>query len=105
MKRRRLLVFVLSLCMIFNGVSLLESSAAEANDGQGSQTSEEPQVLEDENQTREESVTSMDVNGNIEEVGDTDGSMEDEAVKKPVGSVEAPIGQQYDIRCEFQYQE
>ena len=51
-KRRRLLVFVLSLCMIFNGVSLLESSAAEANDGQGSQTSEEPQVLEDENQTR-----------------------------------------------------
>lgn len=83
MKRRRLLVFVLSLCMIFNGVSLLESSAAEANDGQGSQTSEEPQVLEDENQTREDSVTSMDVNGNIEEVGDTDGSMEDEAVKNP----------------------
>ncbi len=83
MKRRRLLVFVLSLCMIFNGVSLLESSAAEADDGQATQTEEKPQVLEDENQTREDSVTSMDVNSNIEETGDADGSMEDDAVKAP----------------------
>ena len=68
--------------MVFNGATVIQSSAAEAESGQASEK-QQSAVLEDENQTREDSVTSMDEDGNIKEVGDTDGSMEEEAVENP----------------------
>ena len=71
MKKRsaRLLLF---MCMVLTGLPAMESKAEE--DTQGGETYPE---LQDENPYRTESVTAMDENGNITEVGDSDGSMTD----------------------------
>ncbi len=72
MKKSKLLILLLFMCMVLTGLPAMESKAEE--DTQGGETYPE---LQDENPYRTESVTAMDENGNITEVGDSDGSMTD----------------------------
>ncbi|MBM6684409.1 glucosaminidase domain-containing protein [Faecalicatena contorta] len=72
MKKIKLLILLLFMCMVLTGLPAMESKAEE--DTQGGETYPE---LQDENPYRTESVTAMDENGNITEVGDSDGSMTD----------------------------
>ncbi len=70
MRKSKLLIPLLFVCMAITGLPAMESSAA---DTQGGTYPE----LQDENPYRTETVTAMDENGNITEVGDSDGSMTD----------------------------
>lgn len=72
MKKSKLLILLLFMCMVLTGLPAMESKAEE--DTQGGETYPE---LQDENPYRTETVTAMDENGNITEVGDSDGSMTD----------------------------
>lgn len=72
MKKSKLLILLLFMCMVLTGLPAMESKAEE--DTQGGGTYPE---LQDENPYRTETVTAMDENGNITEVGDSDGSMTD----------------------------
>ena len=72
MKKSKLLILLLFMCMVLTGLPAMEGKAEE--DTQGGETYPE---LQDENPYRTESVTAMDENGNITEVGDSDGSMTD----------------------------
>lgn len=72
MKKGKLLIPMLFMCMVLTAVPAMKSNA---EDAEGEQTSSE---LQDENSQSQESVTAMDENGNITEVGDSDGVVEDE---------------------------
>lgn len=63
---------MLFMCMVLTSVPAMKSNA---EDAEGEQTSSE---IQDENSQSQESVTAMDENGNITEVGDSDGVVEDE---------------------------
>ena len=72
MKKGKLLIPMLFMCMVLTAVPAMKSNA---EDAEGEQTSSE---IQDENSQSQESVTAMDENGNITEVGDSDGVVEDE---------------------------
>lgn len=72
MRKSKLLILLLFMCMVLTGLPAMESKAEESAQG-GDAYSE----LQDENPYRTENVTAMDENGNITEVGDSDGSMTD----------------------------
>ena len=72
--------------MIFNGVFVLESGATEVDKSSAAESvdaAETSQPLEDESVVREDSVTAVDEDGNITEVGDTDGTVEDAESDQP----------------------
>lgn len=71
-KIRKLLIPALFLCLTLSGMTVMESSAEETQGEQASAGS----ALEDENPQRLEEVTGMDEEGNIYEVDDSEGTVE-----------------------------
>ena len=71
-KIRKLLIPALFLCLTLSGMTVMESSAEETQGEQASAGS----ALEDENPQRLEEVTGMDEEGNIYEVDDSGGTVE-----------------------------
>lgn len=81
--KRKLLILLFFMCMVLTGLPSMKSEAQEGDSGGTSQ------ALEDENPERTESVTAMDENGNITEVGDSDGSMTEEGSSGSSGKLSA----------------
>ena len=73
MRKSKLLILLLFMCMALAGMPAMEGRAEDTQGGESY-----PQ-LQDENPYRTETVTAMDENGTITEVEPTDGSMEEEA--------------------------
>lgn len=71
-KIRKLLIPALFLCLTLSGMTVMESSAEETQGEQASAGS----ALEDENPQRLEEVTGMDEEGNIYEVDDSEGTVQ-----------------------------
>lgn len=71
-KIRKLLIPALFLCLTLSGMTVMESSAEETQGEQASAGS----ALQDENPQRLEEVTGMDENGNIYEVDDSEGTVQ-----------------------------
>ena len=71
-KIRKLLIPALFLFLTLSGMTVMESSAEETQGEQASAGS----ALEDENPQRLEEVTGMDEEGNIYEVDDSEGTVE-----------------------------
>ena len=71
-KIRKLLIPALFFCLTISGAAVFESHAEETQGEQASAGS----ALQDENPQRLEEVTGMDENGNIYEVDDSEGTVQ-----------------------------
>ncbi len=72
MKKSKLLILMLFACMVLSSMTAVKSNAEET---EGEQLTS---GQENENSQCDESITAMDENGNITEVGDSDGVVEEE---------------------------
>ena len=76
-KIRKLLIPALFLCLTLSGTAVIKSNAEETQGEQASAGS----ALEDENPERLEEVTGMDENGDIYEVDDSEGTVEQPKIR------------------------